>query len=182
MKSAYTKIEKPDLINAPEIVEEIVHWIDLLGIETVLRRDQRDGAYVIITAWENAPDIFIEVDHKGRMLTIYSNILTNFSSEEDKYETFYNFLVDVYSHQSKYNKVRACLIPSEDQTVLKILYRLRASGLGMEYLSEIVRETVAYLKDLQNAIEERGLPEDWRELEGEPKLENIKSSFFWDYT
>ena len=180
-KSAYTKIERTDLINAPEIVEEIDHWIALLGLETVLRRDRRDGAYIVITAWENAPDIFLEIDHKGRMLTIYSNILTNFQEDETKSSEYYKFLIEIFTLQGKYNKVRACVGMQEEKTVLKIFYRLRTSGLSMEYLSEILRETVAFLKDIQLKIEEYQLIEEWRELEGEPKLEKPKSEFFYDY-
>ncbi|MFW9929320.1 MAG: hypothetical protein ACFFD1_08010 [Candidatus Thorarchaeota archaeon] len=169
MNSPISTITTQDLGNAPGIVEQVNHWISLLGLETILFRDNREGSYIIMIPMKDAPDLFLEFDIYGREMIYYTNVLTD-HTPDDPQEPFYNFLIDILNEQTRYPQIRLSLDKQEKIIVkLHMRYRTSCTVLTMEFLTQLIRESESFLTDIQKYQEKYALRETWRITEGEPK-------------
>jgi hypothetical protein len=171
-----------DIYNAPEIVDQLAHWGSLLGLNLVIQRDKRDGAWLIVIIWKDAPDIFFEIDYKGRNMTFYSNVLTELKSENSK-DKLYDFLYEVMNRQSLYQTVRVCAgkLRETETHMIKIYSKYRATALNMQLLSNLIMDAQKLLEHIKNLIVEFKLPEVWREMEGEANTDKYDLNFHFCY-
>lgn len=168
MTSPIITLTVNDLKNSPNIVESCYYWISLLGFDSVIFKDARDGSIIILIPFTDFPDIFIEFDVFGREMIFYTNILTQITPDDD-INPFNNFLIDILNEQSKYPQIRLSL-DKQETIVSKIYMRFRTSFLNMEYITQLIREAESFLKDVQTFLEKNNLPEVWRIAEGEQKI------------
>ncbi|MHA1990190.1 MAG: hypothetical protein ACW981_02960 [Candidatus Hodarchaeales archaeon] len=181
MNNPFEQVELSELKSGPEIIEELLHWLKLLKINVMIRRDRRDGAWVILTVWENAPDLFIELDLDGRNLSFYSSILTEFNLESPE-QSYFNFLVEVLRIQSKYQTVRVCTGKSDEEGkyILKLYSSYRTRYLNnMQLIADLIVDGQNLMNEVQNLMMENKLPEIWREMEGEPAIEKYDLNFYY---
>lgn len=168
MNSPIVTLTENDLKNSPDIVESCYFWISLLGFESVVFKDARDGSIIILVPINDFPDIFIEFDVFGREMIFYTNVLTQLSPD-DPQDNFKKFLIDILNEQTKYPQIRLAL-EKQDKIITKIYMRFRSSCLSMEFLTQLIRESEGFLKDVKNFSEKYGLSEEWRLAEGEEKI------------
>jgi hypothetical protein len=181
MDSPFEQVELSELKNGPEFIEELLHWLKLLKINVMVRRDRRDGAWVILTVWENSPDLFIELDLTGRNLSFYSSILTEFDIESTE-NSYFKFLVEILRTQSRYQTVRLCTGKTEEEGkyFLKLYTNYRTRYLyNMQSIADLIVDGQGLLNEVQNSIKEYKLPEIWREMEGEPAVEKYDLNFYY---
>jgi hypothetical protein len=168
MNSPIINLTVSDLKNSPDIVESCYFWISLLGYESVIFKDARDGSIIILVPLNDFPDLFIEFDVFGREMIFYTNVLTHLSSE-DPPENFYGFLIDILNEQTKYPQIRLAL-DKQEIIITKIYMRFRTSCLSMEFLTQLIRESESFLRDVSKFLEKHSLSEEWRLTEGEEKI------------
>lgn len=168
MNSPIVTLTENDLKNSPNIVESSYFWISLLGFESVIFKDARDGSIIILVPLNDFPDLFIEFDVFGREMIFYTNVITQLSYDDSK-ENFNNFLIDILNEQTKYPQIRLALYKQE-KIITKIHMRFRSSCLTMEFLTQLIRESESFLKDIRKYIEKYDLSEEWRLTEGEEKI------------
>ncbi|OLS22619.1 MAG: hypothetical protein HeimC3_28930 [Candidatus Heimdallarchaeota archaeon LC_3] len=168
MNSPIITLTPNDLKNSPNIVESCYYWISLLGLDSVIFKDARDGSIIILVPYIDFPDIFIEFDIFGREMIFYTNTLTQVTPDDD-INPFNDFLIDTLNEQSKYPQIRLS-IDKQEKLTTKIYMRFRTSFLNMEYVTQLLREAESFLKDIQNFLEKYKLPEVWRITEGEQKI------------
>jgi hypothetical protein len=168
MNSPIVTLTENDLKNSPNIVESCYYWISLLGYDSVIFKDARDGSIIILVPLNDFPDIFVEFDVFGREMIFYTNVLTKLTPD-DPHEGFYNFLLDTLNEQTKYPQIRLT-IDKQENISSKIYMRFRTTCLNMEFFTQLIREAESFLKDIRNFLEKHKLTEEWRLTEGEEKL------------
>lgn len=159
-----------------------IYRVEYLGIDPLIRKDKRDGAWVLMITWVEAPDLFFEFDFKGTNLTVYSNVLTEINFEKQPIEAYHKFLMQVLNLQSQYYNVRVCTgtYSRSDSNIIKLFNRYKSNMLDIEMMAELIYDAKRFLNDIQELIVEYELMEVWREMEGEPPSEKYNLNFY-DY-
>ena len=162
----FKNLDEVEIKNSPEYFNRMYHWIKLLDFSTVALKDTRDGAYILIFVVKDLPDLLVEFNATGRVVTFYSNILTELQNlPEDKVQ---EFLIKALKIQLNFPTVRINILEA-DTLPIRILSNYRTSILNMEFFAELVTEAMDFLGVIDQLINEFGFPETWRETEGEEK-------------
>ncbi|MHA1941602.1 MAG: hypothetical protein ACW97P_07735 [Candidatus Hodarchaeales archaeon] len=153
----------------PKKIEQIIHWIDLIGLEHVILRDSPDGTYNILLPIKNCPDIHIALESNFTHISFFSNGLTTLGLETDK--VVCDFLRKILRLQGNYFTSRVITTGSNDD--LRIFLGYRLDEVSMYRFSRKIRELIQFVKEVALLIEEFGMNELWRKTELEPKFPAI---------
>ncbi len=156
----------------PKKVEQIKHWIELIGLEPVILKDSQEGAFNIIIPIKECPDVHVALESKFIHISFFSNGLTSLEKEPDK--TVHAFLRKLLRLQSKYFSSRVITTGSNDD--LRIFLGYRLDEVSMYRFSRKLRELIQFVKEIALLIEEHGMNELWRQTEQEPKFPAIDIS------
>jgi len=168
----FKNLDEVEIKNSPDYFNRTYHWVKLLDFSTVALKDTRDGAYILIFVVKDLPDLLVEFNVTGRVMTFYSNILTELEGlPEDKVK---EFLIKVLKLQLNFPTCRINILEAETLPV-RILSNFRTNIMNMELFAELVSEAIDFLGAVDEIITEFGFPETWRETEGEEKkIEEIR--------
>lgn len=168
----FKNLDEVEIKNSPDYFYRTFHWVKLLDFTTVALKDSRDGAYILIFVVKDLPDLLVEFNVTGRIMTFYSNILTEL--KDLPVEKIQEFLIKALKIQINFPTVRLNILDAENQPV-RILSNYRTSVMNMEFFAELVSEALDFLGVIDELINEFGFPETWRETEGEEKkIEEIR--------
>lgn len=162
----FKNLDENEIRNSPDYFFRTFHWVKLLDIATVALKDTRDGAYILIFVVKDMPDLLVEFNVTGRVMTFYSNILTELQGLPD--EKVKEFLVKALKLQINFPTVRLNILEAESLPI-RILCNYRTSIMNMEFFTELVTEAMDFLGAIDELINEFSFPETWRETEGEEK-------------
>jgi hypothetical protein len=162
----FKNLDESEIRTSPDYFYRVFHWIKLLNYSTVALKDTRDGAYILIIVVKDMPDLLIEFNTSGRVMTFYSNILTELNNLP--VEKVHDFLIKSLKMQMNFPTVRLNILEAETLP-LRVLSNYRTASINMEFFAELVNEAVDYLNELNDLITEYEFPEIWRETEGEEK-------------
>ena len=156
----------------PQKVEQIKHWLDLLGLEHVMLKDTHDSAFNILLPIKNCPDIHIALESNFTHISFFSNGLTSLKNESEK--AVLSFLLKLLRIQGKYFTSRVITTgPNED---LRIFLGYRLDEVSMYRFSRKIRELIHFVKEVAALLEEFKMDELWRQTEQEPKFPAIDIS------
>lgn len=168
----FKNLDENEIRNSPDYFLRTYHWVKLLGFATVALKDIRDGEYILIFVVKDMPDLLVEFNVTGRVLTFYSNILTELKGLAD--DKVKEFLIKALKLQINFPTVRLNILDAESLPV-RILSNYRTSNMNMEFFTELVTEATDFLGAVNELINEFSFPEVWRETEGEEKkIEEIR--------
>lgn len=168
----FKNLDEAEIRNSPEFFNRTYHWVKLLDFATVALKDTRDGAYILIFVVKDLPDLLVEFNPSGRVMTFYSNILTQLQGQPD--DKVKEFLIKALKIQINFPSVRINVLDA-DTLPIRILSNYRSNIMNMEFFSELVTEAMDFLGVMDQLINEFGFPEIWRETEGEEKkMEEIR--------
>ncbi len=168
----FKNLDEVEIKTSPEYFNRIYHWVKLLDFDTVALKDTRDGAYILIFVVKDMPDLLVEFNTSGRVMTFYSNILTELQGQPD--DKVKEFLIKTLKMQLNYPSVRINVLDA-DSLPIRILSNYRTNIMNMEIFSEVVAEAMDFLGAMDQLINEFGFSETWRETEGEEKkMEEIR--------
>jgi hypothetical protein len=156
----------------PKKIEQIKHWLDLLGIEYIILKDNQDNAFNLLLPIKDCPDIHIALESNFTHISFFSNGLTSLAEESQKVVN--SFLKQILRLQSKYFTSRVVLTGSTDD--LRIFLGYRFDEVTMYRFSRKIRELIQFVKEVAKLIEEYKMNELWRETEQEPKFPAIDIS------
>ena len=156
----------------PKQIEQIKHWLDLLGIEYIILKDNQDSAFNILLPIKDCPDIHIALESNYTHISFFSNGLTSLAKEKQK--TVNSFLSNILRLQSKYFTSRVILTGSSDD--IRIFQGYRFDEVTMYRFSRKIRELIQFVREIAKIIEDHGMNELWRETEQEPKFPEIDIS------
>ncbi|MHA2365431.1 MAG: hypothetical protein ACXAC7_15855, partial [Candidatus Hodarchaeales archaeon] len=156
-----------EIEDAPAFVGRIARWLRLLKIKIKPLKDTDSGYWMFLIEIPNFPDIILECDSKGKVMTLFTNALTFIQFNNNP---SLNFLIDVLKVQFSYPKARLCIIPDENNPI-KLVNQFRTSTISLELLIEIIREYEQFLEKIKDSIVKYGLVEKWREFEDD-QIEN----------
>ena len=162
----FKNLDETEIRSSPEYFFRTYHWIKLLDFATVALKDTRDGAYILIFVVKDMPDLLVEFNVTGRVMTFYSNILTELQGLPD--DKVKEFLIKALKIQINFPTVRLNILEA-DTLPVRILSNFRTSVMNMEFFTELVTESMDFLSAIDELINEFGFPETWRETEGEEK-------------
>ena len=162
----FKNLDESDIKNSPDYFYRTFHWVKLLDFSTVALKDTRDGAYILIFVVKDLPDLLVEFNVTGRVMTFYSNILTELQKQPQ--EKVNEFLIKALKLQLNFPTVRINILDA-DTLPIRILSNFRTSLMNMEFFSELVEEAIDFLGAINELINEFGFEESWRETEGEEK-------------
>jgi len=145
----------------PKKIEQIKHWLDLLGIEYIILKDNQDNTFNILLPIKDCPDIHIALESNFTHISFFSNGLTSLAKESQ--DAVQSFLKQILRLQSKYFTSRVILTGSSDDLRIFLGYRK-------------IRELIQFVKEIAKLIEEHKMNELWRETEQEPKFPAIDIS------
>jgi hypothetical protein len=148
----------------PKQVEQIKHWLDLIGLEHFILKDFQDGAFHIILPIKGCPDIHIAIESKFTHISFFSNGLTRLKDEQETVVA--QFLRKLISLQGKYFTSR--VITTGQNEDLRIFMGYRLDEVSMYRFSRKIRELIQFVKEVSLLIEEFKLNELWRQTEQDP--------------
>lgn len=166
-----TRPENKD-ITLPKQVEQIKHWIELIGLDPVLIKDSKEQAFNFIIPIKACPDIHVALESKFKHISFFSNVLTSLKDESDK--NVQEFLQRLLRLQSKYFSSRVIATGPSDDVRIFLGYRL--DEVSMYRFSRKIRELIQFVQEIALLIEELGMSELWRQTEQEPKFPEIDIS------
>lgn len=153
----------------PKQVEQIRHWMDLLGLEYVILTDSIDGSYTFLLPIKNCPDINITLEKDFSHLSFFSNGLTRLSIESK--DVVHSFLRKLMKLQSHYFTSR--VISTGHQEDLRVFLGFRFDEMSMYRFSRKIRELIQFVKKISELIDKNKMNELWRDTEQEPKFPEI---------
>jgi len=153
----------------PKQIDQVKHWLDLLGLEHVILIDPRDGSYSFLLPIKNCPDIHIALDNKFSHISFFSNALTCLSKESDK--DLSQFIRKILHLQSKYFTSRIVTTGSNED--LRVFLGYRFDEVSMYRFSRKIRELIQFLTEIADLIDKHHMKELWRDTEQEPKYPEI---------
>ena len=156
----------------PKKIEQIKHWLDLLGIEYIILKYNQDNALNLLLPIKDCPDIHIALESNFTHISFFSNGLTSLAEESQK--AVNSFLKQILRLQSKYFTSRVILTGSTDD--LRIFLGYRFDEVTMYRFSRKIRELIQFVKEVAKLIEKHKMNELWRETEQEPKFPAIDIS------
>jgi len=156
----------------PKKIEQIKHWLDLLGIEYIILKDNQDNAFNMLLPIKECPDIHIALESNFTHISFFSNGLTSLAEEPQ--DAVQSFLKQILRLQSKYFTSRVILTGSSDD--LRIFLGYRFDEVSMYRFSRKIRELIQFVKEIAKLIEDHEMNELWRETEQEPKFPAIDIS------
>ena len=162
----FKNLDEVEIKNSPEYFNRTYHWVKLLDFASVALKDTRDGAYILIFVVKDLPDLLIEFNTTGRVMTFYSNILTELQGQPD--DKVREFLTKALKIQLNFPTVRINILEA-DTLPIRILSNFRTSVMTMEFFAELVTEAMDFLGVIDELINEFEFQETWRETEGEEK-------------
>lgn len=162
----FKNLDEVEIRNSPDYFFRTYHWVKLLDFATVALKDTRDGAYILIFVVKDMPDLLVEFNVTGRVITFYSNILTALKGLPD--DKVKEFLIKALKLQINFPTVRLNILDAESLPI-RILSNYRTSNMTMEFFTELVTESMDFLGAMNDLISEFSFPETWRETEGEEK-------------
>ena len=153
----------------PKQLEQIKHWLDLLGLEYVILADSQDSSFIFLLPVKNCPDINITLEKDFSHISFFSNGLTRLSNESE--DVVHTFLRDVVRIQGHYFTSRVISTsPSED---IRVFLGFRLDEMSMYRFSRKIRELIQFVKEISILIEKHKMEELWRDTEQEPKIPEI---------
>jgi hypothetical protein len=156
-------------IKFPKQIEQIKHWLDLLGLEYVILSDSHDDSFTFLLPIKNCPDINITLEKDFSHISFFSNGLTRLSNESK--DVVNSFLRNVLKLQGHYFASRVISTsPSED---LRVFLGFRFDEMSMYRFSRKIRELIQFVKEISILIEKHKMNELWRDTEQEPKFPEI---------
>ncbi len=171
MSESYAPVE--DIDSKPEYVFRIAKWLELADLKFLPLRDKRDGAYTFLLRWKDSPDYFVEIDSEGKYFSLFSNVITSLKDQEP--EKIIAFWGKATAPNMQYCPVKIAY--DEESGTLRAFLRLYWFEVTGELFVRLVKSVAEFLNDLAKITEELGLPEIWRETEGEPRSERKPN---WD--
>ncbi len=153
----------------PKKIEQIIHWIDLIGLEHVILQDSPDDTVDILLPIKNCPDIHIALGRSFTHISFYSNGLTSLGLEAEN--VVFQFLRKLLRLQGNYFTSRVITTGENDD--LRIFLGYRLDEVSMYRFSRKIRELIQFVKEVALLIEEFGMNELWRKTEQEPKFPAI---------
>ncbi|UCG01050.1 MAG: hypothetical protein JSW11_15710 [Candidatus Heimdallarchaeota archaeon] len=153
----------------PKQIEQIKHWLDLLGLEYVILSDSHDGSFTFLLPIKNCPDINITLEKDFSHISFFSNGLTRLSNESK--DTINSFLRGVMKVQGHYFTGRVISTGSSED--LRVFLGFRFDEMSMYRFSRKIRELIQFVKEISMLIEKNKMNELWRDTEQEPKFPEI---------
>ncbi|NHJ02415.1 MAG: hypothetical protein EAX86_09795 [Candidatus Heimdallarchaeota archaeon] len=158
-----------DQVEAPKQIEQIKHWLDLLGLEYVILTHEGYGGFNFLIPLKNCPDIHVALDSNLNHISFFSNGLTRLSGEPQ--ETLIPFLLDLLRLQGQYFTSRLISTGSNDE--LRLFIGFRFDEMSMYRFSRKLRELMQFVKEIAKLIDHHKMNELWRDTEQEPKFPEI---------
>ncbi|MFX1517896.1 MAG: hypothetical protein ACFFC6_16465 [Promethearchaeota archaeon] len=156
-------------IKLPKQLEQVKHWLDLLGLEYVILSDSHDSSFTFILPIKNCPDINITLEKDFSHISFFSNGLTRLLDEPK--EVVYSFLRNVMKIQGHYFTSR--VISTGHSEDLRVFIGFRFDEMSMYRFSRKIRELIQFVKEISILIEKHKMSELWRDTEQEPKIPEI---------
>lgn len=153
----------------PKQIEQIKHWLDLLGLQYVILSDSHDGSITFLLPIKNCPDINITLEKDFFHISFFSNGLTCLSKESE--DVVSSFLRQVIKVQGHYFASR--IISTGPQEDLRVFLGFRFDEMSMYRFSRKIRELIQFVKEISTLIEKHKMNELWRDTEQEPKFPEI---------
>ena len=153
----------------PKQIEQIKHWLDLLGLEYVILSDSYDGSFTFLLPIKNCPDINITIEKDFSHISFFSNGLTRLSNESK--DVVHSFLRKIMRIQGQYFTSRVISTGSSED--LRVFLGFRFDEMSMYRFSRKIRELIQFVKEISILIEKYKMNELWRDTEQEPKIPEI---------
>lgn len=178
---SFKPILDEDIVNYPEFVQRVWHWVRLLDFKVAVLKDLSDDSVIFIFVVDNSPDLIFGINATGHLATIYSNILTELT-DEITVDKSNSFLKKALKLQISYPRLRINILEAENDPV-RILSNYKMKNLNMEFFAELILEGMDFLAKVNEIIVKLGLPETWRKAEGEEeKIEEKKQFNIFQYS
>jgi hypothetical protein len=156
-------------IKFPKQVDQIKHWLDLLGLEYVILSDSQDDSFTFLLPVKNCPDINITLEKDFSHISFFSNGLTRLSNEPK--DVVHSFLRNVMKIQGHYFTSRVISTGASED--LRVFIGFRLDEMSMYRFSRKIRELMQFVKEISLLIEKHKMNELWRDTEQEPKFPEI---------
>ena len=153
----------------PKQVEQVKHWLDLLGLEFIILTHENHGGFNFLLPLKNCPDIHIALENNFNHISFFSNGLTRLTEEPQ--ERITPFLLDLLRLQGEFFTSRLISTGSYDE--LRIFIGFRFDEMSMYRFSRKLRELIQFVREIAKLLDQHKMNELWRDTEQEPKFPEI---------